>query len=85
MALNPRQQVQPLFARRRVARVVQIDQRDVELARFHRRQHAGRRRRRFEREAFGFEQQAEGLEDVGLVIGDEDTRVAGPDRVARAW
>ena len=47
-ALDARQQVEPFLARRRVARVVQVDQRDVELARLDRGQHAGRRRGRLE-------------------------------------
>jgi hypothetical protein len=33
--------IQPSFARRRVARVVQVDQADVEFTRFDGRQHAG--------------------------------------------
>ena len=73
-ALDARQQVQAFFARRRVARVVQVDQRDVELARLERGEHAGRRRRGLEVEAFGLEQQPQRLEDVRLVVGDEHAR-----------
>ncbi len=41
-SLDPGQQVEPFFARRRVARVIQIDQRDVELAGLNRSEHASR-------------------------------------------
>ena len=82
-ALDARQQVEPLFARRRVARVVQVDQRDVELARFDRGEHAGRGGRGLEREAFGLEQQPQRLEHVRLIVGDQDARFAGARRVPR--
>jgi hypothetical protein len=77
--LNARQQVQPFFARGRVARVVQVDERDVELPRFDGGEDSGGGRRGFEHEPFGLEQQAQGFEDVGLIVGDEDARVARPD------
>ena len=85
-ALGPREQVQAFFARRRVARVVEIDQGDVELTRLDRRQHTGRRRRRLELKSLRLQQQAQRLEDVGLVVGDEDsrlTRAHGMPRVLR--
>ena len=72
--LQPRQERQALLARRRVARVVQIDQGDLEVARLDRRQHAGRRRRRLDVAALGFEQQAKRLQHVGLVVADENPR-----------
>ena len=71
--LEPREQREAFFARRGVARVVQIDQRDVEIARVDGGQHAGRRRRRFDVAAFRLEQQPQRLEDVGLVVGDEES------------
>ena len=80
-ALDSREQVEPFFPRRRVARVVQVDQRDVELARFDRGQHAGRGGRGLELEPFGLEQQPQGLEDVGLVVGNENAGFARLDRM----
>ena len=80
-ALDPREQVEAFLARGRVARVVQVDQGDVELARFERREHAGRRRRGLELEPFRLEQQAQRFEDVGLIVGDEHARLARPHRM----
>jgi hypothetical protein len=77
-ALDAREQVEPFLAGRRVARVVQVDQRDVELTRFDGGQHAGGRRRRFELEALGLQQQPQRLEDVGLIVGDQHARLGGP-------
>ena len=74
-ALDAREQVQPLLARRRVARVVEVDQRDIELARLDGRQHAGRRRCGLQLKSFGLQQQAERLQDVRLIVRDEDPRV----------
>ena len=79
-ALDPRQQVQPFLAGGRVARVVEIDQGDVELARLERREHAGRRGRGLELEPFGLEQQPQRLEHVGLIVGDEHARLARAHR-----
>ena len=67
---------EPFLAGGRVARVVQIDQRDVELPRLDGGQHAGRRRRGFELEALALEQQAQRFEHVRLVVGDEHARLA---------
>ena len=72
-SLDPREQVEPLLPRRRVARVVQVDQHRVEVARLER-----RRARRPASDAvshskpFALEQQAQGLEHVALVVGDQD-------------
>ena len=83
--LDARQQVQAFFAGRRVARVVQVDQRDVELARLHRREHAGGRGRGLEREPLGLEQQPERLEHVRLIVGDQHARFAAAGRVPRGF
>jgi hypothetical protein len=82
-ALDAREQIQPFFARRRVAGVVQVDQRHVELARLDRREHAGRRRRGLELEALGLEQQAQGFENVGLIVGNQHARICGARRARR--
>ncbi len=73
--LQAREQREAFFTRRGVARVVQVDQRDVEIARVDGRQDAGGRRRRFDVAAFRLEQQPQRLEDVGLVVGDENPRL----------
>ena len=76
-ALDAREQVEAFLAGRRIPRVVQVDQRDVELARFDRRQHAGGGGCRLELEALGLEQQPQRFEDVGLVVGDQHARFGG--------
>ena len=45
-----------------------------QLARLQGREHAGRRGRRLALEALALQQQAQGLEDVALVVGDQDAR-----------
>ena len=72
---QPAEQREAFLSRCRIARVVQVDQRDVEIACFDRAQHARRRRRRLDLTPFAFEQQAKRLEDIGLVVGHEH---AGP-------
>ena len=74
------QQVEPLGARRGVARVVQIDQHRVVLALAERGHDRRRRLDGVDQIAVGLEQQPERLEDVTLVIGDEE---AGVERRAR--
>ncbi len=81
-ALAARQQVEPLLAGGRVARVVEIDQGHVELARLDGRQHARGRRRRLELEALGLQQQAQRFEHVRLIVRDEHARLARANRVA---
>ena len=75
MRLDARKQVQPFFARSRVAGVVQIDERDVELACLDRREDAGRRRGRLQLKPLAFQQQPQRLEHVRLIVGDENARV----------
>ena len=74
-SLDAREQVEAFLARGRIARVVQIDERDVELARLDGREHPGRRRRRLELESLGLEQQPQRFEDIGLVVGDQHARL----------
>ena len=65
-------ELEALAAGRRVARVVQVEQHRVEVARCERREHRRRRAGRLDLVALALEQQAERLEDVGLIVGDED-------------
>jgi hypothetical protein len=69
--LQPREQVEPLAARRRVARVVQIHEDGVELALLDGAQDGGRRGGGLDFVAFGLEQQAQGFQHVRLVVSDE--------------
>ena len=73
-ACSARAASRPFLARGGVARVVQVDQRDVEVAGLDRGQHAGRRRGGLDVAALALEQQAQRLEDVGLIVRDEDAR-----------
>ena len=72
--LNPRQQVQPLLSRSGVARVVQVHQHSVEVARFERGEEVSGRRDRLGLVAFPFQQQAQRLAHVGLIVGDQHAR-----------
>ena len=56
-------------------RVIQVDQRHVELAGFERGEHACRRRGGLELESLGLEQQPQRLQHVGLIVGDEHARL----------
>ena len=72
--LNPREQVQAFLAGSGIARVIQIHQYDIEVARLERGDDAGRRSGGFDLVALAFEQQAEGFEYVSLVVRDKDAR-----------
>src|SRR5690606_24010550 len=67
-----RDEVEPLLPRRRVARVVQVDEREVEVALLDRGEHFGGRARCDRLVVLCFQKEAEGFENVRLVIGDED-------------
>ena len=69
---NAGEQIEPLLAGRRVAGVVQVDERGVEVARFEGRERAGGGGGRLALEALALEEETQGLEDVLLVVGDED-------------
>jgi hypothetical protein len=75
------QQVEPFLPRRRVPRVVEVHQHGVEVARFERREDARGRLRGLDLVLLRFEEQAERLENVLLIVGDEDARFSG----AHAW
>ena len=66
------EQLEPFLARRRVARVVEVDQHHVVVTLAER---GERRRRRLDGVdliTLPLEQQAEGFEDIALIVGDED-------------
>jgi Mg-chelatase subunit ChlI len=65
------QQRQPLFARRGVAGVVEVDQRATEIALARGVQRRGRAARTDAGDTLGFQQQAQGLAHVGLVVGKQ--------------
>ncbi len=67
------EQLEAFLARRRVARVVEVDQHHVVVALAER---GERRRRRLDGVdliTLTLEQQPEGFEDIALIVGDEDT------------
>ena len=66
------EQLEPLLARRRVARVVEVDQDDVVVALAERCQRRRRRLNRVNLVTLPLEQQTEGFEDIALIVGDED-------------
>ena len=70
--LKSPQQVQPFRPGGRVARVVHVDQEGVEVAGVEGGQHGAGRGGGLHLIAFTLEEQLEGFEDVGLVVGDED-------------
>ena len=72
LGVQPRQQVQPFLSRRRVAGVVEIDQRRVEVGFVDRRQHRRRRRHGLHLKTFALEEQLKRFEDVALVVGQKD-------------
>jgi hypothetical protein len=55
-----------------VAGVVEVEQRGVEVGGLHRRDHARGRGRGLDLVVLAAQQQLEGVEDVGVVIGDQD-------------
>ena len=83
--VNPLQQVEPFFAGRRVARVVEVHQDDVVVLELHRAKQLLRRRRRVDDVALRLQQQAQRLEHIGLIVADQDARrrlaASEPDRL----
>ena len=69
-----RQEIEALLAGRRVARVVQVHQHDVVLVAVDRLQDRRRRPGRIDLEPLGLQQQAQRLEHIRLIIGDENPR-----------
>ena len=78
-------QIETFLAGRGVARVVQIHQQAVKLARFERGKNGGRRRDGLGVEAFAFQQQAESLANVRLVVSDQDSCSVGMWCCHDAW
>ena len=72
--LNSRQQIQTLFARRGIARVIQIHQQQIVAIGFKLFQHAGRRIHGLNLVTLTLEQQAESFENVRLIVGDKRSR-----------
>ena len=68
------QQVEPLFAGRRVAGVVEVHQHDVVVAHLEGAQDLLRRGGRVDGVALGLEQEPQRFEDVGLVVGQQQAR-----------
>ena len=66
------EQVEPLLAGRRVAGVVQVDERGVEVARLEGGERGGGGGDDLALESLALEQQAQRLEHVLLVVRDED-------------
>src|SRR6185437_15141438 len=73
-SLNLGKQVQTLLTGGGVASVVQINQSGVELLLLQRLQNAGGGRDRANLIAFGLEKQAQGFDNVALVVGDQNAR-----------
>ena len=78
------EQIEPFLAGRRVARVIEVHQDDVELAAFDRGDDAGGRGGGLNLIALGLEQQAERFEHVGLIVRHEDPRHAARGAVGGA-
>ena len=79
MRSNPLQQVQPFLTRRRVSRIVQIDERKIHVGGLDTLQRLARRAGLDDVVAFVAQQQAQGVEDVRLVVGDEHAHGDGID------
>jgi hypothetical protein len=77
LLLDARQQIDPLTARRRVSRVVQIHQEKVVRAARDGIDHGIGRGDGIHADAFPFEQETQCVEQIVLVVGDEDARVNG--------
>ena len=80
--LDAVQQVEPFLAGGGIAGVVQVHQDDVEIARFHGVDHGRGRGGGFGAVAFAFDQEAEGFENVGLVVGNQDARACADRRIS---
>ena len=72
LGLQPREQVEPFLARRRIARVIQIDERGVEVRFGDGREHGGRRRHGLHLEPLALQEQLKGFENVALIVGKKD-------------
>src|SRR6185436_1493547 len=68
------EQLESLGAGGRVARVVEIDQHEIERARFDSAVHRCRRGHGLDRKALALEQQTQRLKHVELIVDDEDAR-----------
>ena len=73
--LELREEREAFESRRRVPRVVEVDQRDVEVARVDGGQHAGGGGGGVDLAPLRLQQQAQRLKDVGLVVGQQDPRL----------
>ena len=82
--LDAVEQVQPFLPAGGVARVVQVHQDRVEIARFHRVDHGRGRIHGFGLVAFALHQEAQRFEHIRLVVGDQDARRAGFGRFHRS-
>src|SRR5690606_2916352 len=69
--LEARQQLEAFAPRRGVARIVQVDQQRIEVALLYRLQYTRRRCGRLHLVVLRLQQDAERLEDIGLVVGDQ--------------
>ena len=72
VGLQPRQQIEPFLTRRRVARVVQVDERRVEVGFVDGGEHGGGRSHRLDLEALALQEQLQGFEDIALVVSKKD-------------
>jgi hypothetical protein len=70
--VDAREQVEPFFSRRGVARVIEVDQDGVIVALLERLEHGGRRLDGVGLIALALDQQAQRLEDVRLIVGDQN-------------
>ncbi len=82
--LDAREQVEALLAGGGVAGVVEVHHDDVEIASLDGGEDGGGRRGGLDLVALGLEQQAQGLEDVGLIVGDEDAE-RGISKLLHGW
>jgi len=65
-----REQLEPLAARSRIARVIQVHQQQIEFAARHRFQQIRGRSRRLGHVALPLQQQAQRTQHVSLIVGD---------------
>ena len=75
--LEARQQVQPLFAGRGVAGVVEVHKQTIEVPRLNRREYRRRRGDSLDLVSLSLEQQSKRLQHVTLVVSDQDPGRAG--------
>ena len=72
--LQPREQVEPFLTRGRIARVIQIDQRRVEIRFGDGGKHRGGRRHGLHLKPLALQEQLKGFENVALIVGEKDAR-----------